>query len=608
MKINLIETAVKSYTYSSKNREPIPYTESNPSAAITSDSIYGVVRMKIMNVLFILVALIATTSVAQAGENITFTTKGSTFAPIIEVTGEPEILWVFGDGSTSTSTTPYVDFGSAAVRKSILVVTPWNAVTEINLGYAGKDGGVVPGPDTIDNQPQQNVIAVDGLENVNQSLQTWAACGNPITSLNFSNFTNLTTVECFWCTALTNITLENVPSLTRLCVEGCNLVTIDLSGAPELADLRLSDQGNLLAINWPGTANNWHICCHSNPTLTTAIPVDRCPQLVELMIQNTNQSGEFHPCSTKLRTVYANNNKFTSANLSGCFPAGRSATIRLQNNALTSINIENNPGIYSLNLNNNSLNETTVDNILEILDSYGRSAGVLNIASNSAPSGAGIANACDLLNRSWTVTLKVPDDMIILNETTHIMPNGTTMPAGTTARTLADIRSTLVNTPSARILNNVSIIPASGEIDVTVRQWHDMKKVWSESSKTHDVITGHTIGDFPANTEIRILRDGVNYKTVVSNETGYIDWIYAGGYSDEYEFEAVADDTGSLISTDHSGLKNLSEDKENAGVSPVNGSNLSNSNSGTVNCGYTLASITIVALGAAGILRYRGLM
>lgn len=558
--------------------------------------------MKIINILFTLSILVGTVCMAQAGGNITFTTEGSTFAPIIEVTGEPEILWVFGDGSTSTSTTPNVNFGSSGVRTNTLVVTPWSAVTEINLGYAGKDGGVTPGPGTILRHPQQNVIAVDGLENVNQSLQTWAACDNPITSLNFNNFTGLRTVECFWCTELTNLTLGNVPSLKRLCVEGCGLATIDLSGAPQLADLRLSNQGNLLAINWPGTVNCWHICCHSNPALTTAFPADRCPKLVELMIQNTNQSGEFDPGSTELRTVYANDNKFTSVNLSGCFPAGRSATIRLQNNTLTSINIENSPGIYSLNLYNNSLNQSTVDYVLQALDSSGRQGGILNIASNSAPSAAGIENACNLLNRSWTVTLTLPDNMVILNETTHIMPNGTTMPAGTTARTLPDIYSTLVNTPSSRILSNLSIIPASGEIDITVTQWDDKKKVWSESSETHDIITRHIIGDFPANAEIRILRDGMDYEAVVSNKTGYIDWTYTGGYSDEYEFEAVADNMGSQISTNHASLTNINKDKENAGTSPVNGPNFSNNNSGTVNCGCTLASIAISALGAAGII------
>jgi hypothetical protein len=176
------------------------------------------------------------------------------------------------------------------------------------------------------------------------------------------------------------------------------------------------------------------------------------------------------------------------------------------------------------------------------------------------------------------------------------------MRAGATARTLPDIRLTLVNTPSARILHNVSIIPISGEINITITQWDETKKVWKESSEAHDTSTRHIIGDFPANNEIRIFRDDVDYEVVVSNKTGYIDWTYTGGYGDEYEFEAVSDYTVPPIVTDHASLTNVSEDAENAGISPVNSLNFSDNNSGKVNCGYTMMSITITAFGTAVII------
>lgn len=83
--------------------------------------------------------------------NITFVTTGSSFSPIITVTGNPEIQWKFGDGSTSDSTSPNVNFGSEGTRANTLVVTPWSAVTKINIGYDGSDGGVTPGPNTIEN-------------------------------------------------------------------------------------------------------------------------------------------------------------------------------------------------------------------------------------------------------------------------------------------------------------------------------------------------------------------------------------------------------------------------------------------------------------------------
>lgn len=93
----------------------------------------------------------------------------------------------------------------------------------------------------------------------------------------------------------------------------------------------------------------------------------------------------------------------------------------------------------------------------------------------------------------------------------------------------------------------------------------------------------------------------MDYEVVVSNETGYIDWTYTGGYG-KHEFEAVEGDEVPLTVTGHTYPTSVSEDMENAGVSPVTGSNFSNNNNGTVNCGYTLVSVTIVALGAAGVI------
>jgi|GEM_PF-5932404 hypothetical protein len=146
--------------------------------------------------------------------------------------------------------------------------------------------------------------------------------------------------------------------------------------------------------------------------------------------------------------------------------------------------------------------------------------------------------------------------------------------------------------------------PTSGEINITVTQWDETKKVWKESSEAHDTKTRHIIGDFPANNEIRILRDGVDYEVVVSNETGFIDWTYTGGYNDEYKFEAFVDDTGSSISTNRGGLTSASGIAEDTRISPVSGSNFSNKNSGKVNCGFTFVSVTITALGAAVIISW----
>lgn len=60
-----------------------------------------------------------------------------------------------------------------------------------------------------------------------------------------------------------------------------------------------------------------------------------------------------------------------------------------------------------------------------------------------------------------------------------------------------------------------------------------------------------------------MLRDSVDYEVAVSNETGYVDWTYTGGYGGEYEFKAIAGDTVLLTATGHTGPTSLSKDTDN---------------------------------------------
>lgn len=342
---------------------------------------------------------------AKPNENITFVTAGSEFSPIITVTGNPEIQWVFGDGSTSNSASPTVNFGSRKIRENTLVVTPWSEVTKINIGYDGADGGVTPGSDTIENLEKQDVIAVTGLENVAPYLQIWASNYNPITSLDFSNFTALHTIECFYCKSLNTIRLRNVPSLTRLCLENCNISELDLSEAPSLADFRGASQNSqAYSINWGTTgANMWHICIRDNPQMTSPLPASQFSLLKDFYVWNGNQSGTLHLTSTNLKSVLSSNNQYTAANLSGCFPAGGKCTVNLYDNDLTSLDISNDPGLFSLNVSRNSLNQTAVDGILQTLDSYETRGGHVDLTENAAPSRTGVAHASNLTARGWEV-------------------------------------------------------------------------------------------------------------------------------------------------------------------------------------------------------------
>ncbi len=372
-----------------------------------NNSLRGHDLLKILGITTLAILTLVSIADATPSANITFVTNGSSFSPIITVTGNPTIQWIFGDGSTSNSTSPNVNFSSARTRVNTLVVTPWSAVTKINIGYDGSDGGVTPSSNTIAYLAKQNVIDVSGLENVALYLQVWASSHNPITSLNFSNFTALETIECFYCTSLATIGLYNVPSLTRLCIESCNISYLDLSEVPSLADLRGARQGSsTYTINWGTTGTNiWHICVRDNKQMTNTLPLSQFPLLRQFYNWNDNQKGTLYPTSTNLKDVESSNNHYSAAVFSDCFPAGRNAVVNIYDNNLTSLDISNDPGLTNLDVHNNFLNQETIDRTLQTLDSYKTQNGHLDLTGNAAPSIIGIEHANNLTSRGWNIRI-----------------------------------------------------------------------------------------------------------------------------------------------------------------------------------------------------------
>lgn len=338
-----------------------------------------------------------------SAQEIVFQGTGSSFAAILGVEAGATIEWTFADATTSNSATPTKDYGTAAVRENRLKVTPWSALTAINIGYDGGDGG----PNTIPFLDQQNVVAVTGLENVAPYLELWCSSCNPITSLDFSNFVSLTEIECFLCQSLTTVDLHNTPLLSRACFEDCALTALDLSESPSLADLR-GALNNYTSITWGTTgADVWHICVRDNPQMTTNLPdMSQFPVLSELFVWNDNQTGTLHPTSTSLTSVMAFGNQYTAADFSGCFPAGRNGEVYVYGNALASLDISNCPGLARLYAQGNNLDQSAIDGILETLDSFGTSGGVVDLTANAAPSSAGVAHALSLIGRSWTVNVE----------------------------------------------------------------------------------------------------------------------------------------------------------------------------------------------------------
>jgi len=232
----------------------------------------------------------------------------------------------------------------------------------------------------------------------------------------------LNTVECFSCRSLETIRLNNVPLLTRLCVEQSNISYLDLSEAPSLADLRgASQRSSTYTINWGTTgANIWHICVRDNPQIKTIFPFSQLPLLRDFYNWNDNQNGTLHLTSTSLKSVLSANNYYDAAVFSGCFPAGRNGVVEIQNNNLRSLDISNDPGLLYLNASFNSLNQTEVDSILQTLDSYNTIEGSLDLTGNAAPSITGISHANNLTTRTWEVKISSNNNPPVANFTSSV--------------------------------------------------------------------------------------------------------------------------------------------------------------------------------------------
>lgn len=357
--------------------------------------------------------LYITTMVGAAG--IGFTTEGTSFAPVLTVVGNPSIRWVFADGTTSNSITPNKNYGSPGRRLNRLYVRPWSALQRINIGYDGGDEG----SSEIEHVPDQQVSAVRGLHLVSPYLAQWCSSYNQITSLDFSNFTNLDTIECYFSQSLRTVKLTNTPKLRRVCFEDCNLASLDVSGSPNLEDLR-GAQNDYPTINFGGIgAHISHICVRDNPQMTNQTVfanLSPFPNLRELLIWNCNQTGTLRlPLTNPAGTVsiLADYNYYTSVDLSGALvnpDPGAEAHLDFSSNNLTAINITGCCQITQLYLNNNNFDSASLDTVLSTLDALGRSESslgygqlIVDLRGNATPGPTGYAHAESLASKGWIV-------------------------------------------------------------------------------------------------------------------------------------------------------------------------------------------------------------
>jgi hypothetical protein len=146
-------------------------------------------------------------------------------------------------------------------------------------------------------------------------------------------------------------------------------------------------------------------------------------------------------------------------------------------------------------------------------------------------------------------------------------------------------------------------------VDISITHWNttgDYSKLWTESSESHDMHTTHVIGDFLPNRLITINRNNTYYATAQSNDTGYINWTYTGGYSNQ-TFEA-ADRFAQITVQSQGAHVNITENSDALSVTSSDGytamGGLLESITGSITSGISIASLVIIIIAVLGILRY----
>lgn len=357
----------------------------------------------------------------QDAEEIVFYSNGRVFSPVIVLQEDAEILWTWDDNTTSNSATPIKDYGTDQVRKNTLKVTPWSAVRRINIGYDAQDGG----SEEIEYVDKQYVSMVENLHHVAPYLKEWCSSYNTMTSLDFSNFVKLETIECFLCQFLQNVNLTNAPQLKRICFEVNSLLNLDISDCNVLEQVRASSNEFTDIILPENTENIWHMCTRDNTQLINRNlfnDLTAYPNMADLFIWSSNQVGELIiPKTNPSRWVgiRAYDNEFTSIDLRGALQNPlESGFVDMHNNKLTKVEIAGCHQIKHLDLSQNLLSAEMVDHVLKQLDEFGATITprTVDLSNNQPPTEEGLIYKKNLEAKEWKVIVDYPTSSIELDD------------------------------------------------------------------------------------------------------------------------------------------------------------------------------------------------
>ena len=136
-------------------------------------------------------------------------------------------------------------------------------------------------------------------------------------------------------------------------VDGAQVTSIDVSNAPDLADLSVYTN-SLTTLDVSKNVNLTKLTCYNNPI--TILDLSANTKLTSLNAQNMELTEIDLSQNTALTTIYLSNNNLTNVDLSNNTEL---ASLYLLNTGLTSIDLSNNDKLTYASLNSNQL--TTLD-------------------------------------------------------------------------------------------------------------------------------------------------------------------------------------------------------------------------------------------------------
>ncbi len=358
------------------------------------------------------VAVSPAVELADRPPYVRITTTGATFNPTVELAGgsTATVSWMVEGGTTVTGLSPTISFGTATTRHVRMSVhdggtEALDQVITFNLGFNHTDDqGLTTMGESYD-KPGQAVTAVENISQLT-GLRRFAAAHTSLAgSLDFTGCSRLQYIECFQC-RIQSVTLSGCTSLIRLCVEQNDLTELNLNPvATSLRDLRAAAQqgGRLTFVPLAAPlAALYHFCVRDQTVINHPLPA-QLPVVQERWDWNSSQSGVLTTASSAIRLLLTKGNHYTSAELTGQFPAGRNATLDASSNELTAVNLSGCEGLVTVTLNNNRLSTAAVDGVLAAVASWGTVGQTVDLSANSGPSATGVASAAMLTERGWRV-------------------------------------------------------------------------------------------------------------------------------------------------------------------------------------------------------------